>query len=320
MSTTKPTPTRLKKKKPPANGETAARSVKKVSAAELQKLMTTQGQPGKPDKLICVTKVPHGTVSDTSAPRQAIKAEPNWKHNPLSEEETGIVSSFSDSTDEDDDFSELVVTPCTPVKTMEDFEDIIGYDVCRGEIDDDTPIVTTRRELREIIKDAFQTHLRPINTRLASIEGSIGLLLNSVAVPNDGEVEDYRPTANSFEFKIIDNSEDLELLNERLETDEEYAKQLLQWLQARLCTNESKKRMSRALSAMFTLEFLCTVTWTGKGKQAKLAMSRYKAVIQLFKTIGTTRHCTIDDRAVADFFIVKLRYTGFNLKRQKDKK
>uniref|UniRef100_A0A182UTU0 DUF4806 domain-containing protein n=1 Tax=Anopheles merus TaxID=30066 RepID=A0A182UTU0_ANOME len=293
MSTTKPTPTRLKKKKPPANGETAARSVKKVSAAELQKLMTTQGQPGKPDKLICVTKVPHGTVSDTSAPRQAIKAEPNWKHNPLSEEETGIVSSFSDSTDEDDDFSELVVTPCTPVKTMEDFEDII---------------------------DAFQTHLRPINTRLASIEGSIGLLLNSVAVPNDGEVEDYRPTANSFEFKIIDNSEDLELLNERLETDEEYAKQLLQWLQARLCTNESKKRMSRALSAMFTLEFLCTVTWTGKGKQAKLAMSRYKAVIQLFKTIGTTRHCTIDDRAVADFFIVKLRYTGFNLKRQKDKK
>ena len=171
-----------------------------------------------------------------------------------------------------------------------------------------------------LFTDAFQTHLRLINTRLASIEGSIGLLLNSVAVPNDGEVEDYIPTANSFEFKIIDNSEDLELLNERLETDEEYAKKLLQWLQARLCTNESKKRMSRALSAMFTLEFLCTVTWTGKGKQAKLAMSRYKAVVQLFKTIGTTRLCTIDDRAVADFFIVKLRYTGLNLKRRKDKK
>uniref|UniRef100_A0A182X8L8 DUF4806 domain-containing protein n=1 Tax=Anopheles quadriannulatus TaxID=34691 RepID=A0A182X8L8_ANOQN len=271
MSTTKPTPTGQKKKKPPANGEPAARSVKKVSASELQKLMATQGQPGKPGKVIGVTKVPHGTVSDTSAPRVTIKDEPNWEHNPLSEEE-GIVSSFSDSTDVTDDFSELVVKPGTSVKTMEDFEDIIEYGVCRGEIDDDTPIVTTRRELREIIKDAFQTHLRLINTRLASIEGSIGLLLNSVAVPNDGEVEDYRPT-NSFEFKTIDNSEDLELLNERLETDEEYAKNLLQWLQARLCTNESKKRMSRALSAMFTLEFLCTVTWTGKGKQAKLAMS-----------------------------------------------
>nr|XP_049461273.1 uncharacterized protein LOC120948963 [Anopheles coluzzii] len=320
MSTTKPTPTRQKKKKPPANGEAAARSVKKVSASELQKLMATQGQPGKPGKVIGVTKVPHGTVSDTSAPRVAIKDEPNWEHNPLSEEEAGIVSSFSDSTDVTDDFSELVVNPSTSVKTMEDFEDIIEYGVCRGEIDDDTPIVTTRRELRQIIKDAFQTHLRSINTRLASIEGSIGLLLNSVAVPNDGEVEDYIPTANSFEFKIIDNSEDLELLNERLETDEEYAKKLLQWLQARLCTNESKKRMSRALSAMFTLEFLCTVTWTGKGKQAKLAMSRYKAVVQLFKTIGTTRLCTIDDRAVADFFIVKLRYTGLNLKRRKDKK
>ncbi|KFB47187.1 AGAP005307-PA-like protein [Anopheles sinensis] len=177
---------------------------------------------------------------------------------------------------------------------------------------DSTAILVTKQMLRDTVNEAVKEALKPILSRLTTIEASIGSVFKAVVTPPMGSSQ-----LEAFEFVQIDSAPGIEEFNQQLAENEEFFKDVLNWLQAHILVTDSRKRMSKALKALFTPEAMCCISWTGRGtKGEKLAMSRQRAIIDLFKKIGTTVLSIVDDRTVADFFILKLRYASFNLHRK----
>ncbi|XP_058130671.1 uncharacterized protein LOC131272825 isoform X1 [Anopheles coustani] len=177
---------------------------------------------------------------------------------------------------------------------------------------DNTAILITKQMLRETVNEAVKEAIKPLLSRLTTIEASIGSVFKAVVTPPTGSNQ-----LEAFEFVQIDSAQGIEEFNQQLGENEEFFKDVLNWLQAHILVADSRKRMSKALKALFTPEVMCCISWTGRGtKGVKLAMSRQRAIIDLFKKIGTTVLSIVDERTVADFFILKLRYASFNLTRK----
>ncbi|XP_053667910.1 uncharacterized protein LOC128718299 [Anopheles marshallii] len=122
--------------------------------------------------------------------------------------------------------------------------------------------------------------------------------------PRDG----LRPRTD-FEFAPIDSLEELQSLNAVLQDDSEYKAKLVQWFELQITRVDVNNRLHDLIDLLFTKRFFATMNWSGiskKAGQTKIALGKFKLVLELFVTIGSNKNLVVSKQYVEVFLKKKL--------------
>lgn len=111
----------------------------------------------------------------------------------------------------------------------------------------------------------------------------------------------------SFVFQPMENAQQLEDLEKKLE-DEEFKSKLLRWLRLNVSGDCTEDRMLGVLDALFTKKFQTLCSWTGISRKGpKTAVLPNRNILEIFQIIGSGDSDEVNQRELANFFMKKLK-------------
>ncbi|XP_058124954.1 uncharacterized protein LOC131266446 [Anopheles coustani] len=144
-----------------------------------------------------------------------------------------------------------------------------------------------------------------VERRINMISTKMDKLLNSIASRSNK----HSPRSSSFKFTALNSEGELTSFEDRLQ-QKEYKENVLGWLDANINAVNSGKRMSKALDLLFSRKFFAQCSWTGRSHKSygfKVEIGNRTNVLELFRLIGSTNICSINERLLKRFFIQKTK-------------
>ncbi|XP_058124953.1 uncharacterized protein LOC131266444 [Anopheles coustani] len=160
-----------------------------------------------------------------------------------------------------------------------------------------------------VIKEECGIRITKVEKRVSLVSTKMEMLLNSIGtIRKRSHLSRFHRA--SFEFSAVNSKAEFESLNNQL-GKKEYKEKVPGWLDANITAVDSENRMHQARDLVFTKTFFNECTWTGKND--KIPMVKYRNVLDLFRLIGNTNNCSIDQQTLQLFFVKKLRYSKYRL-------
>uniref|UniRef100_A0AAG5DIY5 DUF4806 domain-containing protein n=1 Tax=Anopheles atroparvus TaxID=41427 RepID=A0AAG5DIY5_ANOAO len=205
----------------------------------------------------------------------------------------------------------------------------LALDAPAVEPDDNAPLTISKKMLREVVNEVMTEQLKAVHKKLDKIsqrltkieEAATKMFDHDEPYGSQDTLQRINVDISKFKWTPVDSLDALIELNNKLndEADSSYAEDLARWMYRHIYVQNARRRLTKMMGIMFTPEFLTHLSWTGRGKTPKIAISKYNGVVEFFKKNGSTSLYKVDDREIADFFVLKLRYASLNLQRLKTK-
>nr|XP_049466961.1 uncharacterized protein LOC125908314 [Anopheles coluzzii] len=150
--------------------------------------------------------------------------------------------------------------------------------------------------------DQLDSKVNKLDKRTALLQVTVDHIKDCVKMPH--KVAEVDKEMESL-LKPISTPEELTIMEEKL-ADVMFFNTVKQWIESTISSGDTDNRLHEAIDVMFTREFMPSCSWKGRSPTAKIALANYKAIIKIFKEIGSTPLNTISEGYVAKFFKTKL--------------